>query len=176
MSTRVHTATAPDALERLANLAGTLDSRIALGRSLIVDLRPSTLSNLGPVPTLEILASEFTERSGMAVSCGLTPVALETKTVRVVCRLVQEAIANFTKYAQAHQVGISLALQGERDEVSVRDDGVGFDTRRQGGSNFGLRGMRYRIEAEGGTLRLVSAPGQSTRIEVSLPKPKPRPA
>ena len=58
--------TAPEALERLAHLVATLNSSIALGRRIIEDLRPSTLSNLGLVATLEILAREFAERSGIA--------------------------------------------------------------------------------------------------------------
>ncbi len=56
--------TSPEALERLAHLVETLNASIALGRSIIEDLRPSTLANLGLVPTLEILAREFGERSG----------------------------------------------------------------------------------------------------------------
>jgi signal transduction histidine kinase len=165
--------TAPEALERLAHLVRTLNSSIALGRRIIEDLRPSTLSNLGLVPTLEILAREFTEISGVEVNCDLAPVRLTAKTELVVYRLVQEAITNISKYAQARQVWISLAPNGDHTDVSVRDDGVGFDTRTPPISSFGLLGMRFRVEAEGGTLRVVSAPGQGTRIEVRLPSAAP---
>ena len=165
--------TAPEALERLAHLVSTLNSSIALGRRIIEDLRPSTLSNLGLVPTLEILAREFTERSGCEVHCDLAPVRLTARTELVVYRLVQEAITNISKYAQARQVWITLAPTGEHTDVSVRDDGVGFDTRIPPSSSFGLLGMRFRVEAEGGTLRVVSTPGQGTRIEVRLPSAAP---
>ena len=101
LSAKVHTGTPTETLERQANLVSTLNSSIALGRRIIEDLRPSTLSNLGLVPTLEILAIEFTGRSGIVVACALTPVALEAKNERVVCRMVQEAATNITKYAQA---------------------------------------------------------------------------
>jgi signal transduction histidine kinase len=165
--------TAPEALERLAHLVETLNSSIALGRRIIEDLRPSTLANLGLVPTLEILAREFTERSGLPVHCDLTPVTLDAKTELVIYRLVQEAITNISKYAQASQVWISMSPHGESVEVSVRDDGVGFDSSVLPSSTFGLLGMRFRVEAEGGTLALRSTPGHGARIEVRLPRAAP---
>ncbi len=165
--------TAPEALERLAHLVGTLNSSIALGRRIIEDLRPSTLGNLGLVPTLEILAREFAEQSGIEVHCALTPVRLAAPAELMIYRLVQEAITNVTKYAQAKHVWISLAAHEGEVEVSVRDDGVGFDTSAKPRSAYGLMGMRLRVEAEGGALALVSALGQGTLIKVMLPESSP---
>ena len=159
---------APEALELLAHLVSTLNSGIALGRSIIEDLRPSALSNLGLVATLEILTREFAEISGVEVHCELEPVELEVSAELMVYRLVQEAITNITKYARAQNVWVRLATDNGQVEVSVRDDGVGFDTRVQPRSAYGLVGMRFRVEAEGGTLALVSAPGQGTLIQVKL--------
>ena len=69
---------APEAEERLVHLVNTLNSSIALGRRIVEDLRPSTLSNLGLVATLEILAREFTaHHPGIEVHCDLQPVHLE---------------------------------------------------------------------------------------------------
>ncbi len=162
--------TAPEALERLAHLVDTLNSSIALGRRIIEDLRPSTLSNLGLVATLDILAREFAEQSGIKLHCTLAPVKLDATAELVIYRLVQEAITNIAKYAKARNVWVTLGTDGGNVEVSVRDDGVGFDTGAKPQSAFGLVGMRYRVEAEGGTLALVSAPGQGTQIRVSLPE------
>ena len=164
---------APETLERLAHLVSTLDSVIALKRRITEDLRPSALSNLGLVVTLEIAAREFTERSGIAVHCELAPVRLGESAELVVYRLVQEAITNITKYAQAQHVWLTLAERGDRVEASVRDDGVGFDPQTQPPSAHGLMGMRFRVEAEHGTLAVVSAPGQGTLIRVSLPQAAP---
>jgi len=97
-------------------------------------------------------------------------VRLEATAELVIYRMVQESITNITKYAQARQVWIGLASRNSQVEVTVRDDGVGFDTSVQPRSAFGLVGMRYRVEAEGGTLALVSAPGQGTQIRVTLPE------
>jgi len=160
---------APEAQERLAHLVGTLDSSIALGRRIIEDLRPSTLSHLGLVATLEILAREFAERSGVKVHCALAPVKLEATTELVVYRLLQEAVTNITKYAKASHVWVDLATHDGQVEVSVRDDGIGFEPSAQSGSAYGLVGMRFRVEAEGGTMAVVSAPGQGTLIRVTLP-------
>lgn len=161
--------TMPEARERLAHLVSTLDGSIALGRRIIEDLRPSTLANLGLEATLEILAREFGERSGIQVHCALQPVRLSAGAELVAYRLVQEAITNLSKHARASRAWISLGPHEGRVEVSVRDDGVGFDTSRPPTSAFGLLGMRYRAEAEGGVLSVVSAPGQGTTVSVLLP-------
>lgn len=162
--------TAPEALERLAHLVDTLNSSIALGRRIIEDLRPSTLSNLGLVATLEILARDFSTHSGVTVHCALEPTRLEPTVELVIYRLVQEAITNITKYARARNVWVSLATHDGQVRVSVRDDGVGFDPTVQPRSAYGLVGMRYRVEAEGGHLSIASAPGEGTLIQVMLPE------
>lgn len=163
-------------LELLAHLVGTLNSGIALGRRIIEDLRPSSLSNLGLVTTLDILAREYAQQSGVQVHSTLTPVRLPAAAELVVYRLVQEAITNITKYAHARQVWIRLEARLGQVEVSVRDDGVGFDPRAKPQSAYGLVGMRFRVEAAGGSLHLVSAPGQGTCIEARLPEHAPAPA
>ncbi|MBX3620146.1 MAG: CHASE3 domain-containing protein [Rhizobacter sp.] len=167
------TGTAPEALERLNHLVDTLNSSIALGRRIIEDLRPSTLSNLGLVPTLEILARDFSTHAGVPVHCDLSPVKLPPDAQLVVYRLVQEAITNITKYARAKQVWITLKPHDGQAQISVQDDGVGFDPSVQPRSAYGLMGMRYRVAAEGGAFRLTAAPGEGTRIDVSLPELAP---
>ena len=162
--------TAPEAQERLTHLVQTLNQSIALGRSIIEDLRPSTLGNLGLLATLEILAREFTEQSGIAVDCSLSPVKLDADAELMVYRLVQEAITNLSKYARASHVWLSLGARDGQVEVSVRDNGVGFDAAAPAKSAFGLLGMRFRVEAEGGKLTLSSTPGQGTRVSVMLPE------
>ena len=162
--------TAPEALERLNHLVGTLNSSIALGRRIIEDLRPSTLSNLGLVETLEILAREFAEGSDVQVHCALAPVSLDADAELMIYRLVQEAITNISKYAQASQVWIGMAEHDGEVKVTVRDNGVGFDTTTNQRAAHGLLGMRFRVEAEGGTLAVVSAPGQGTLLDLRLPE------
>ncbi len=168
--------TAPEATERLNHLVEVLNSGIEMKRRIIEDLRPSTLSHLGLIPTLEIQARDFAQRSGIEVHCDLTPVKLAADTELVIYRLVQEAITNITKYAKAHNVWINMASHAGQVEISVRDDGIGFDPNTPSSSAYGLVGMRFRVEAEGGTMKLLSSPGQGTLIQVKLPESVTAPA
>ena len=161
---------APEALERLSHLVETLNKSIALGRSIIEDLRPSTLGNLGLAATLEILAREYASGSGVVVHTALEPVKLDPAAEIMIYRLVQEAITNISKYARASHVWLRLASQDGIVEVSVRDDGIGFDTTTPRRSAYGLVGMQFRVEAEGGRLSVRSAPGEGTEVRASLPQ------
>ena len=164
------TGGAPEALELLAHLVSTLNSGIALGRSIIEDLRPSALGNLGLVAALEILAREFSEQSGVQVHTSLEPVTLSPDAELTAYRLVQEAVTNIAKYAQARQVWIGLSAHDGTVEVVVRDDGVGFNPADKRVAAYGLMGMWYRVEALGGTLALLSRPGHGALIRARLPE------
>ena len=160
----------PETLERLAHLVATLDSVISLKRRITEDLRPSALSHLGLVATLEIAAREFTQCSGVETHCTLNPVRLSASEELAVYRLVQEALNNVAKHAAARQVWLHLAERGDRVEVGILDDGRGFDTHAAGPCAYGLMGMRLRAQAEHGWLSLMSAPGQGTLVRASLPR------
>jgi signal transduction histidine kinase len=163
------TGAAPESLNLLTHLVTTLNSGIALGRRIIEDLRPSALGTLGLVATLEILVSETATHSGMKVHSTLAPVSLDENAELMVYRLVQEALTNISKHAKASQVWITLGMVDGQAEVSVRDDGIGFDTTIKPNSAYGLVGMRFRVEAEGGTLNVVSTKGQGTFVQVRTP-------
>jgi signal transduction histidine kinase len=162
-------SSAPEASERLVHLVKTLNSGIELKRRIVEDLRPSSLTQLGLPVTLEILAREFEERSGIKVERHFESVKLGASAELVVYRLVQEAITNITKYAKAEHVWTRVNERAGWVEVTVRDDGVGFDTSVPPSSAYGLLGMRYRVKAEGGSMQIVSSPGEGTLIEARLP-------
>jgi signal transduction histidine kinase len=160
----------PEAAARLVHLNETLNSGIALKRRIIEDLRPSSLSNLGLVAALEIQAREFAEASGLEVSAALDAVPLSASSELTVYRLVQEAMTNIAKYAKAGKVKIVLGPHPKGAEVSVSDDGIGFDAGAQRRSSaHGLLGMRFRVEAEGGRMEIAATPGEGTRISATLP-------
>ena len=174
LKSRLGASASADAAERLAHLNEALNGGIALKRRIIEDLRPSSLSNLGLVAALEIQLREFAARSEIAVVDQLEPVEVSPAAQLTIYRLVQEALTNVVKYAKASEVVVTLqAPSGGGALVSVRDNGVGFDTDVPRLARHGLIGMRYRVEAEGGTMRLSSKPGEGTLIEATLP---PRPA
>ncbi len=162
----------PEALERLQHLNDTLNGGIALKRRIIEDLRPSSLSNLGLVAALEILLREFGERSELQIDGRLAPVELTAARQLTVYRLVQEALTNIAKYAKADRVGVVVDYSdAETVRVTVRDDGVGFEpSATTTATTHGLFGMRFRVEAEGGTMRIESAPGRGTVIGAVLPR------
>ena len=162
----------PEVLARLADLVDKLNGGIALGRTIIEDMRPSTLNHLGLVSTLEILVRGFAAGSGVQAHLNLQPVALAPAAELVVFRVVQESITNLSKYAGASQVWLGLHPSLTRPgfvEVTVRDNGKGFDADAPTRSAFGLLGMRFRVEAEGGVMRLQSQLGQGTQVSVWLP-------
>jgi signal transduction histidine kinase len=158
-----------EATERLQHLNETLNGGIALKRRIIEDLRPSSLSNLGLVAALEIQLREFAAGSEIEVVQHIEPVDLTPGAQLTVYRLVQEALTNIVKYAKATRVVVKLDEEGERVRISVRDDGVGFDPGVARPRSHGLIGMRYRVEAEGGSMHLDAAPGAGTSIEALLP-------
>jgi len=162
---------APALLPRVEHLVQSLNSGIALKRRIIEDLRPSSLDNLGLLPALEILCSEFAERLQVGMTTTLTPVAMSRAADLTAFRLVQESLSNIAKHARASQVTVTvaLALQDGMAAIRVSDDGVGFDPARLALGNHGLVGMRYRVQAEGGQLHIDTAPGAGTRVQASLP-------
>lgn len=169
LKSRLGAQPAPEIAQRLQHLTEALNSGIALKRRIIEDLRPSSLSNLGLNASLEILAREFSERSGVDVTTSLEPVELDEGRQLTVYRLVQESLTNVGKYADARQVEVSLHNYGGQVEVEIKDDGKGFDPSLTKGSTHGLAGMRHRVEAAGGRLAVASAPGRGTRISAVLP-------
>lgn len=162
--------TAPDVQERIKHLIETLNSGIALKRSIIENLRPSSLSNLGLTASLEILGKEFSDSSNVAVELSLEQINVPEAMQLSIYRLIQESLTNIGKYAHASNVLISLQNHPKHVFVQVRDDGVGFDPSQAHPNSHGLAGMRHRIEASGGRLHIASAPQQGTTISANLPQ------
>ena len=166
----------PEASERITHLTETLNGVIALKRRIIEDLRPSSLSNLGLPAALEILTREFGERSDMRIHGVFEKTSLTPSGELTVYRLVQEALTNAAKYAHATEVRIELRALPQQAEISVRDDGTGFDPQAMHASAHGLLGMRYRVEGAGGRMEINSRPGAGTQILALLPLAPPAPA
>jgi signal transduction histidine kinase len=168
---RAHLAgAAPEALERLAHLVGTLDQVVSLKRRITEDLMPSTLVDLGLVDALEILAHDFADVSGIEVHCTLVPAALDRGAELTLYRLVQEALNNTAKHAAAARVWITLAADGGEVALSVQDDGQGFDLAGPASRTHGLAGMRLRVESQRGRLRVTSDASRGTCVQAWLPR------
>ncbi len=175
MRSRLATAP-PEVLERMTHLVKTLDEGIALKRRIIEDLRPSSLSNLGLKAALEILCTEFAERSELEVETAVDELQLDDAGKLTVYRLVQEALTNVAKYARAATVNVSVKARGAWAEIDVSDDGVGFDPDAARAAAHGLAGMRFRVQSSQGELKIKSRPGHGTTIQARLPLTGPAPA
>jgi len=144
-------------------------------RRVIRALRPIYLEDLGLVPALEMLTQALTERDGLAVTFAVEGEVgrLAPERELALYRIVQEALNNVVKHAQAKQVLVKLRY-ADALQVSIKDDGRGFlipdrvDALTELG-HFGLVGMRERAELIGAQLIVQSTPGVGTTIELSLP-------
>jgi signal transduction histidine kinase len=176
----------PDAERREAAVRSTLEHvsrEINNLRNLITELRPAELDELGLESALESLAHRREEQSGMKVvididlgnGYGGAPRRLDAATENTVYRLVQEALSNATKHAQANRADVRVTALPGTIELVVSDNGRGFDP-TQSTSGFGLLGMRERVELGRGTFELDSEPQAGTTLHVTLPLGDEEPA
>ena len=140
-------------------------------RRLAVELRPKALDDFGLVPALDRLADTFAEQTGITVhveaALGETRLADEVETA--LYRIVQEALTNVIKHANATTVSVVLARQSDRVAVVVEDDGQGFDAGVGSDDGLGLLGMRERIALVDGRLAIESSSDGGTTIAVEVP-------
>ena len=147
-------------------LAG-LSEAIGEVRRISHDLRPSLLDNLGLPAALEQLASDFSKRTGIAVSAAVGPVpALPASSVTTALfRVAQEALTNVEKHAAATQVEIRLVVEKEEIHLKISDNGSGFKPRRADTPpGIGLRNLRERVETHGGRLQISSDKSGTTLL------------
>jgi signal transduction histidine kinase len=131
-------------------------------------LRPSMLDDFGLVPALDWQARETAKRTGMRVDVSSeVPEELPEEHKTCIYRVVQEALNNCARHAQASAV--QVAVHGEHGHIllSVQDDGAGFDTKRVRG--MGLVGMEERVRHLGGSFEIHSHPGRGTLLQARLP-------
>lgn len=167
----VASQTAQGSLEEAMSLLKRAGAQL---RSLALELRPRMLETAGLDSTLRWLAEQHQQHTGIATEVAGHVNGVSGDLAIACFRVVQEALTNAARHARAQRVWIELALSEGRLELSVRDDGVGFDVpgTLEGAANrgnLGLVGMRERVEILGGTLELHSEPGHGARISIALP-------
>ncbi|NML45239.1 PAS domain S-box protein [Ramlibacter sp. G-1-2-2] len=160
-----------DAQAKLADMLAMLDASVAATRRIAADLRPLVLDDLGLVPAIEWLVQSFTQRTG--VPCRLDAdedIELDEPYATGVFRILQESLANVAKHAQASEVKLRVAREGDALVLEVQDNGVGFrPTDPRPPQSLGLVGLRERAQLMQGELRVTSAPGQGTRVSARIP-------
>ena len=140
-------------------------------RRLAVQLRPKALDDFGLAPALERLVQTFSQSSGIDVDleARLGEERLPTEVETTLYRIVQEALTNVVKHAEASKVSILLVRRDTSATVVIEDDGVGFDPGGVKESSLGLEGMRERAELHEGRLTVETSPGAGTTIAVEVP-------
>ena len=158
---------------RLQETTAILDRLLGQVRQISLDLRPSTLDDLGLVPALRALVDEQGRRASIAVhfSAENMPENLDPEIQTTCFRIAQEAITNAVRHANATQIDIDLRCENGKLRLRIHDNGIGFDVGSAQAQpvGLGLIGIKERAALVGGRAKILSSPNKGTTIEVSLP-------
>jgi signal transduction histidine kinase len=156
-----------DSIKKLA------ENSVKVVRNMALLLRPSMLDDLGLVPALQWQAREVSRRTGIAVEVAADNVADDLPEDHKTCiyRVVQEALHNCARHSDAGAVRLTVVQHEDRIDLTVADNGKGFDSRLVRG--MGLLGMEERVTHLGGTFQVNSKPGQGTSLLIELPLAAP---
>ncbi|KIN72218.1 cache domain-containing protein [Sulfitobacter guttiformis] len=160
----------PEAGAPLAKGIASLGEAISEVRRISRDLRPAMLDDLGLGPALRMLADEFGQRNGIAVSFNTVVFRnrLDGNAKTALYRIAQEAFTNIERHAQARHVTVDLRGHKRGATLRITDDGRGFNPNANT-PGLGLRNMQERMDQLGGTLTLRSAPDNGVQIEAIAP-------
>jgi signal transduction histidine kinase len=166
-----------NSVQTMQEAIGDIELAIENLRSIISHLRPSLLDDLGLPPAIEALL-ERCGSDGLQISSELSlpervglGTAADHDLETTVYRLVQEALSNIVKHANASHVHVAITADADRLTVEISDDGGGFDVSAPA-AGFGLAGMRERVFLAEGTLELDSS-SSGTTVRARLPTPGP---
>jgi len=164
----------PDrSLPALASAQELARSALAEARRSVWDLRPAPLSSTGLVAAAENEVERFRHRTGIAARLRAEhmapPPALRPQSEVTLLRITQQALANIAAHSGASRVTVRLRNLGDHVELTVKDNGQGFDTSALPLGSFGIVGMAERARIAGGSFQVESVPGRGTTITVDLP-------
>lgn len=140
-------------------------------RSIIYDLRPMALDDLGLIPTLMKYLNTAKDNFGVPIIFKTLGVErrLSSKLEIAVFRLIQESVQNACKHAEATEIEVKVEFQEEAITLSVKDDGKGFNVDEKRENSFGLIGMSERVDLLGGKFIINSSPERGTLILIQIP-------
>ncbi len=148
-------------------------------RRIALELRPAILDDLGLVEALRWQAEEFQKKTGLSVTLQIQGhiERLSREIELTLYRVSQEALTNIARHAKATRVEMTLNCLGDHLELTISDNGIGFDpevVRKSRPRSLGLIGMAERLSLVGGTLEIESAPGKGTRVRARVPASGPQ--
>ena len=159
-------------LEKARGMSELIDVTIQAVRRIATELRPGVLDDLGLIPAIEWQVGEFTKRSGIACSLlsDLDDLELDRRVATGAFRILQEALTNVARHAQATQVKVRLKALDGTFHLEVEDNGIGIRRgAKAGGPSLGILGMQERAHLLGGEVTLEGGPGAGTRVRLRLP-------
>jgi len=158
---------------KIRETVAVVDRTIEGIRRIIGRLSPLVLQELGLVAAIRKEAKDLLKNAGVRVRVNVAENVgrLDAETEIALYRIVQEALHNVAKHAQAHSVNIQLSREEETVKLTVEDDGMGMPAKSNNsrGHSFGLAGIKERVKSMKGVVRVQSAKGKGTRLEVSVP-------
>ena len=165
-------ASLADVHERLHELVKSTSELSVDLHTLSHQLHSSTLESLGLVPAVAALCKEFTTNQGIRVDFTSTeiPRSVDPDTALCVFRIVQEGLRNLKKHSGAEEAKVDLKMTGKRLDVTVRDEGYGFDLQAlHKNEGLGIRSMEERARSLGGRFEVHSESGKGTTLKAYLP-------
>jgi signal transduction histidine kinase len=159
-------------LEKVRALIKLIDMSVSTLRRIASELRPSILDDLGLVAAIEWQAQQFQGRTGIVCVCDcvLDKVELTEEQSTAVFRILQEALTNVLRHAQATKVDIKTDKENGYFVVSVSDNGKGMtESKKSEQQSLGILGMRERAHLVGGEVSITSAQGRGTVVTVRVP-------
>ena len=154
---------------QLETLSKTVGSAIQEMRALLLELRPTALEEKGLVPALADLCDAYEVRVGVRVRKDLAPIVLDPAVEQAVFRIAQEGLSNAVRHSEADEIEVRLRQDGAQAELTVADNGRGFDHEDAPEHGLGLKLIAERIRELGGSLAIESGPGRGTALRVLLP-------
>jgi signal transduction histidine kinase len=161
---------------RLAESLTIVEDTLKQAHDLSLELRPSLLDDLGLVAALRWYVDRLANRSKLlrCFNADLLDTRLAPEIETACFRIAQEALTNVTRHAQATTIWVQLKAGDSDLQLIIKDDGKGFHVRKVlslNGPNMslGLQGMRERASALGGSVEIMSAPGQGTKVRTTFP-------
>jgi signal transduction histidine kinase len=158
--------------DKITGMVPLVERLIEQTQSICAALRPGVLDELGLVAAIEWLAEKTAKRTGMVITLSLPTedVDVDKDIALALFRIVQEALTNVARHAQATRAEVGMHADGSGWEVEIQDNGRGFiPSARLGPKSLGMLGMRERAVAFGGTLNFLSEPGKGTTVRVRMP-------
>jgi two-component system sensor histidine kinase UhpB len=166
-----YVGTNPEVVMKLDNMIELISNTIKDVQRISSDLRPGILDDLGLAAAIEWYSGEFEERTGIRCRLKLDDsISGNSQNDLVFFRVLQEALTNVIRHANASIVSIKLHQSKQGSTLTIKDNGIGMHLEKvESGNPLGLIGMRERIRQVGGTLYISSGIGQGTKLTIFIP-------